>query len=60
MFTTLLYAWENRDIATIYVSGAYLHSDMDEYTLLKIERETMDIMCRVNNEYDKCVCVKND
>ena len=60
MLTMLLYAWGNRDIATVDVSGAYLHADMNEYTLLKIERETVDIMCRVNNEYDKCVCLKND
>ena len=56
MLTLLVDAWENRDVATADVSGAYLHTDMDDYTLLKLEGEAVDIMCKVNKDYEQFVC----
>ena len=56
MLTLLVDAWENMDVATADVSGAYLHADMDDYTLLKLEGEAVDIMCKVNKDYEQFVC----
>ena len=49
----------NRDVVTADMSGAYLHAYTDDYTLLKLEGEAVDIMCRVNKEYEKSVCYEN-
>ena len=50
--TMLIDAWEDRDVATTDVDGAYLHADMDDYTLLKLEGKSVDIMCEVNMDYE--------
>jgi len=47
MLTMLVNAWEDRDVATVDVSGAYLYADMDDYTLLKLEGEAVEILCSV-------------
>ena len=44
-------AKEKRDIATANVVGAYLLTEMQEYTLIKVTGESAEIMCRVNDEY---------
>ena len=59
MLTMLVDAWENRDVGSADVSGAYLHADMNDYTLLKLEGRSVDIMCRVNKDYEKFVCYEN-
>ena len=48
--------WGTRDIAAADVTGSYLHADMLDYTLLKLEGEDIDIMCKVNGGHNKCVC----
>ena len=42
------------------VGGAYLHADMNEYTLLKLEEISVEIMCEVNPAYKKIVCMENN
>ena len=44
-----------------YVPGAYLNSDMpeDKLILLKIEGKFVEIMCKLNPEHKKNVCVEN-
>jgi len=59
MLTMLVDAWERRDVGSADVNGAYLHADMDDYTLLKLEGGDVDIMCRVNQDYEKFVCYEN-
>ena len=59
MLTMLVDAWESRDVGSADVSGAYLHADMDDYTLLKLEGGSVDIMCRVNQDYKKFVCYED-
>ena len=59
MLTMLVNTWEDRDVATADVSGAYLHADMDDYTLLKLEGEAVEILCSVNEEYEQFVCHEN-
>ena len=56
LMTMLIDAWEDRDVATADVGGAYLHADMDEYMLLKLDGVSMEIMCKMNPMYKKCVC----
>jgi hypothetical protein len=44
-------ACEQRDVATADVAGAYLQADFEDYTLLKLEGESVDIMCKVCGDY---------
>ena len=53
LMTMLVDAWEDRDVATADVGGAYLHAEMNDYTLLKLEGVLVDIMCEVNPAYKK-------
>jgi hypothetical protein len=41
---------ERRDVAKSEVAGAYLHAEMEDFTLLKVEGEPVDIMCDVCQE----------
>jgi hypothetical protein len=59
MMSILIDAKERRDVATSDVVGAYLHAEMEDFTLLKMEGESVDIMCDVSPEYKKCLCYKN-
>ena len=65
LITTLLIdAYEERDIATYDVPGAYLHADIGkkedgERTLMKLEGEFVDIMCDINPEHRKNVTLEN-
>ena len=38
-------------MATADVAGAYLHAELDDFTLLKMEGESVDIMCDVCEGY---------
>lgn len=38
-------------VATAEVGGAYLLTEMKDYTLFKIIAETDKIMCKVNSDY---------
>ena len=52
---------EGIDVEIFDVPGAYLSADIpeDKLILLKIEREFVDIMCKVNPKNKKNVCVGN-
>jgi hypothetical protein len=56
MMSILIDAMERRDVATADVAGPYLHAEMEDFTLLKMEGESVDIMCDVSSEYKKSVC----
>lgn len=58
MLNMVVDAWENRHVATSDVDGAYLHADMDSFTLLKLECEEVDIMCKVNAQYEIIVSLE--
>ncbi len=51
MMSITIDAMEHRDVATADVAGAYLKADMEDFTLLRMEGESVDIMCDVNKEY---------
>jgi hypothetical protein len=52
-------AKERRDVATADVEGAYLHADIEEFVLLKLVGEAVDIMCQVNPKYEMFVVIEN-
>jgi hypothetical protein len=51
IYTILIDAKERRDVATADVVGAYLNADMDQFTLMKLTGEAVDIMVSVDNSY---------
>jgi hypothetical protein len=51
MLSLIIDAKEMRDVATADITGAYLRADMEDYTLLKMEGTSVDIMCDVNDAY---------
>jgi hypothetical protein len=59
LLSILIDAKERRDVATAHVSGAYLRADMKDFTLLKMEGESVGIMCDVCSDYEKFVCYEN-
>jgi hypothetical protein len=58
MLSLMVDAKERREVATADVVGAYLLADMDEYVLLKLFGESVDIMCTVNKKYKYFVVVE--
>ena len=54
LFTTLVIdSYEERDIATFGIPGAYLHAKIpaDKNVILKLRGHFVDIMCEINEEY---------
>ena len=58
MLSLMINVKERRDVATADVVGAYLLADMDEYVLLKLSGESVEIMCQVNTKYASFVVVE--
>ena len=56
ILTLIINAMENRDMATANVAGAYLNADMDDYVLMRLEGEDVDLMCDVNPAYRAYAC----
>jgi len=59
MMSVMIDAKERRDVATADVAGAHLHARLEDFTLLKLEGEAVDIMCAVCEEYKKFVTYEN-
>ena len=59
MMSVMIDACEHRDVAIADVAGAYLHATLPDFTLLKVEGESVDIMCKVNEVYEKFVAIEN-
>ena len=55
----MINANERREVATDDVVGAYLLADMDEFALLKLTGQSVEIMCTVNNTYTPLVVIEN-
>ena len=55
MLTLIVDAMEGRDVATADVAGAYLNAEMDEFVLMRLEGEDVELMCDVNQDYRKYV-----
>lgn len=52
----LINAIEGRDVATADIAGAFLKAFIKDFVLVRIVGESVDILCRVNPEYNKYVC----
>ena len=59
MLSLMIDAMEGRDVATADVQGAYLHAKMTDFTLLRMEGDSVDIMCDVSAHYKEFVCHEN-
>jgi hypothetical protein len=59
MLSIIIDALERRAVATADVAGAYLKADMVDFTLLKMEGESVDILCNVHEGYRKFVTYEN-
>ena len=59
MVSLIIDAIEGRDVAIADIKGAYLLADMDEYVLLRMTGQSVDILCNVNKEYEKYVTYEN-
>ena len=59
MMTLMIDALEQRDVATADVAGAYLHADMDDFVIIKLTGDTVDIMCKANKKYEMFATVEH-
>jgi KUP system potassium uptake protein len=59
MLSVMIDAIERRDVAVADVEGAYLHAKMEDFTLLRVEGESVDIMCKVCSDYIPFVTIEN-
>ena len=51
-------AMESRVVGTGDVPAAYLHAHMKDFTIIKFTGESVDILCKVNPEYEKYVVIE--
>ena len=43
---------------TADINGAYLHAKMENFSVLTLEGESIDIICKLNDTYVKLVCLE--
>ena len=58
MMSLIIDAMEEREVVTADVPGAYLHAEMDDFTILKLTREMVDIFCQMNKKYEQYVTIE--
>ena len=51
MLVLLQAAFEGRKVATADVQAAYLHADMDDFVVIKLQGPIVDILCEMKPEY---------
>jgi hypothetical protein len=59
MLSTMIDACKERDVATADVAGACLHADQEDFTLIKLEGASVDVMCDVCEEHKEFVTCEN-
>jgi hypothetical protein len=59
LLSIIIDAYENRDVATADVAGAYLKAYMDDFVIMKFTGESVDILCKLNPEHMKFVVIEN-
>ena len=59
MLSLLIDAKKERDVATADVGGAFLHGDMDDFVILKMVGDSVDILCEVNPTFEDSVVIEN-
>ena len=58
LITLMIDALEDRDVATADVPGAYLHADMDNFAIMHLTGQIIDIMCDANNDFKQHMVVE--
>ena len=48
ILSTIIDAFEKRDVATADVKEAYLHTTMNEFAVVKLTDEQVEIMCKID------------
>jgi len=51
MLSMMIDAYENRDVATADVAGSFLRGDIEDFVMVKLMKEEVDIMCKVEPKY---------
>jgi Reverse transcriptase (RNA-dependent DNA polymerase) len=51
ILTSMIDAYENRDVAVADVTGAYLHAHMKDFISMRFTGWAVDLLCEVNPEY---------
>ena len=58
MMTLMVDANEDRDVATADIAGAFLKGNMEDFVLIKLVDEEVDIMCKVDEIYKDYVIME--
>ena len=58
MLSILIDSYEGRNVATADVKGAYLLSDMKDFVVVRVHGEALNIMLKVQPEYNKFLTVE--
>ena len=59
LITLLIDAWEERDVATADVVGAYLNAYMEDFVVVKLVGDEVDIISNLNPVYKEYIIIKN-
>jgi hypothetical protein len=55
MMSVMIDTCEHRDAATADLAGAYLYASLENFALLKLEGESVEIICSVCAKYKEFV-----
>ena len=59
MLSIIIEAFENRDVATADVAGAYLKASMDDFVVMKFVGTSVKILCKLNPNHQRFVTTEN-
>jgi len=59
LLSLMIDAFEKRDVATADVVGAYLIANMEDFVLVKLTGDSVDLMCKVDESYKKYIHYEN-
>ena len=59
LITLLIDAWEERDVATADVVRAYLNAYMEDFVIVKLVGNEVDIISKLNPDYKEYVTFEN-
>ena len=59
LLTALIDAVEDRHVVVADVTGAYLNANMDDFVLIRLSGDDVDMMCKANPDYRKFVSKNN-
>ena len=58
IFTAIIDATERRIVVVTDVIGAYLNASINEFLLLKIEGEQVDMLCKIDSKYGEYIIIE--